>query len=246
MNNSYLILWNKNNFSDKLAKAFRKKKVITLITSKSDFERNLKRNNVQGIVILAELNWNGKKLSDFYGFEILCKLRTEHRLKCPIAICSFMPEPWLRKKFPILDFPQNHPFIRLPASPETFVEKIKKAEVADEFRLNDIITSYCDPKGKLRNLINHGGGFRQIIRANEKLVANKSFFNQCKSDLALFEEYINGNLFNKNVIEIGQKLITEFKQALQSKNTNRFLEAKQLFLKLLDELSANKDNNSKL
>lgn len=199
-------------------------------------DRN-KLNRADGIIILAELNWNGKKLSDFYGFEILCQLRTEHRLRCPIAVCSFMPENYLKKKFPILEFPQHHPFIRLPASPETFAERIQKAEIADEPRLNDIISSYCDPRGRLIKLLTHGKGFRRITRNVQVNTPDDSLWSDCNEDLALLRNYLVNKLLGSSILSLGNTLAAKLEESIRTRNLQGLLSAKSLFDSLLSELA---------
>lgn len=200
-----------------------------------------KLNQAKGIVVLAELNWNGKKLSDFYGFEILSQLRAEHRIKCPIAICSFMPELYFRKKFPILEFPQHHPFVRLPAEPQTILSALEKAEFADEYRLNDIIISYCDPRGRLMKLITHGKGFRQITRNLSVYPSDDSLWSSCQDDLALLKNYLMNKLLGNTISMVGTKLVIKLEEAIQSRNLEMLLATRSAFDTLLTELGNSKN-----
>lgn len=234
-----LVFWNRT-YPDFLTQYFGQGNIYCGLSELSENDGK-KLSQARGIVILAELNWNGKKLSDFYGFEILSRLRAEHRLKCPITVCSFMPEPWLRKKFPILEFPQHHPLVRLPARPEMFVEKIEKAEFADEFRLNDIIMSYCDLKGRLVGLITHGKGFRHITRALRKDEASDSLFSNCLDDLALLKNYLMNKALGDTISILGAKLVVKLQEAIQLRNFEMLLATRSVFDSLVSELRNSKN-----
>lgn len=236
-----LFIWNDNDYAKfALSSSFGVNSFISLFKKFQDVIKN--QQEFDSIVILAELSLDGKKLCDFYGFEILCQLRAEHRLKCPIAVCSFMPEAWLRKKFPILEFPQHHPFIQLPASPETFIERVQKAEIADEPRLNDIIVSYCNPKGRLIRLLTHGEGFRQITKNIQINNADDSFWFACKDDLSLLRTYLVNKAFGETVLSLGSTLAEKLEEAINKKNISILISIKSLFELLIDELVKLKDS----
>ncbi len=59
-----LILWNDNKFSKKLSTVLEPK---CIAVSASEFKQ--KRNGKKKLLVLAELNWNNKNLSHFYGYE---------------------------------------------------------------------------------------------------------------------------------------------------------------------------------
>lgn len=230
-----LICCNKNDIELHLQRLCGKENIIPSLT---DLESILIQNAyIGGIIVYSELKWEHHKLSTFYGFDLLCVFRTEYRLKCPIAICSFMPEPWLRKKFPILDFPQHHPFIHLPASPDAFIEKIEKAEVADEPRLNDIIISYCDLKGRLIKLITHGKGFRQITRNAGVNNGYDSLWSDCYDDLALLRSYLSNRALGKTVLSIGFEVEAKLQKAITEKNLDNLLVTKPIFDRFMNELA---------
>lgn len=229
-----IIICNEDRYTPHISNALGDANVIT---SESELIALSKYGIPEHVIILAELRLGNKKLSDFYGFEILCQLRAEHRLKCPIAVCSFMPEPWLRKKFPILEFPQHHPFIRLPASPETFIEKIEKAEVADESRLNDIIISYCHLKGRLIKLITHGAGFRQITRSLNVKQENDSLWSSCQDDLALLKTYLSNEALGSTILATGEKLVGKLHEAIQSRKVETLYSTKPIFDTFLGKIA---------
>lgn len=232
-----IIFWNKSQYATDISEALGD---VDVITSELELIAPSKNCAIKHVIILAELTWNDRKLSDFSGFEILCQLRAEHRLRCPIAVCSFMPESWLRKKFPILEFPQHHPFIRLPASAETFIEKIQKAETADEPRLNDIISSYCDPKGRLIRLITHGKGFRQITRNVGVIQGDDSLWSTCSDDVGLLRKYLVNKLLGNTILSLGNELAANLEEAIRARNLQNLLATKPTFDALLNELAKGK------
>lgn len=65
MSKDTLILWNDNEFSKKLGKALEPSNIAV---SEEDFKQKL--NGKKKLLILAELNWNNKNLSHFYGYEL--------------------------------------------------------------------------------------------------------------------------------------------------------------------------------
>ncbi len=68
------------------------------ILEESDFNKILKKkDNIKAIVILAELEWNRKRLTDFYGFEIALELRRKYKLLCPLIITSILGLSYFEK-----------------------------------------------------------------------------------------------------------------------------------------------------
>ena len=79
--------------------------------------------DVESIIILAELPWNGKKYSDFYGFDVACELRLKFQLMAPIIIVSFMPEEFFQDnyKYNILKARGTN-FLQLPFESEELLK----------------------------------------------------------------------------------------------------------------------------
>ena len=100
------------------------------------------------IFILAELDWHGNKLTDFYGVALARKLRLNN-IKCPIFICSFMPENFLitKRQFKILNV-RSHYFIRLPKG----IEEDLEISTLDEMELMDCKMHYCGVEGAIREI----------------------------------------------------------------------------------------------
>jgi len=55
------------------------------------------KENVKAIVILAELNWQGREYKDFHGFEIALELRRKYKLLCPLIIISILGQSYFEK-----------------------------------------------------------------------------------------------------------------------------------------------------
>jgi len=231
--NQILFIWHVDSYISRLSRLLAG---IQNVSSKEEMESFSKWSEVRGVVVSAEIRWDMRQPAELYGFEILSILRAELRLKCPIAICSFLSEPWLRRRFPILDFPQHHPFMHLPASPETFIQTLREGEEADEYRLNDIIMSYCDLRGRLAKLITHGNGFRQITRTLGLDKAADSLFFYCLDDLQLFRKYLMNGALGETILTLGHELEVNLRKAIQSKSTEQLLATKTDFDSLLFEL----------
>ncbi len=177
-----------------------------------------------GIVIVAELTWNGKRFSDFYGIEVLQRLRFEHRIKCKTVICSPQTEDFLRKQFPILDFTQHHPLIKPPVLSAALVDILDKSEkIEDESRLVDIITKYCDPIGRMMHLLDHRKGFRYLWVAWSEDSITENVVSGCKEDLLILKRYLRNDVFDSAVVANGKAL---YEYMIHSLNTN---DVKKLF-----------------
>jgi len=129
MNPAILCGWNQEPFADRLAG----EPGLTVCCDQENFLTRLTE-PVQAVILAAELTWSGQATGAFYGFEMLCRLRAELGLGCPVVMASFMEGEWLRRRFPILDFQSHHPLVRLPARPQTLRQAAMNAKQADRFR----------------------------------------------------------------------------------------------------------------
>ena len=91
------------------------------IVSESEFE-NLVADEVANysrIVIIAELLWQDKKYTDFYGIDIAVLLRLKLKVLSPVCILSFLPKDYFEKcneiKYNILRA-RGSCFVQLPVS----------------------------------------------------------------------------------------------------------------------------------
>ena len=126
------------------------------------------------IFILAELDWHGHKLTDFYGLTIARKLRLNN-IKCPVFICSFMPEEYLTTKvqFKILCF-RSHYFIHVPKGIQEDIE----ISPLEEMELMDCKMHYCGIEGAIR----------EIYHRKQYALPEKNFQKASKFILDLLEE----------------------------------------------------------
>ncbi|MBN1999761.1 hypothetical protein JW935_19555, partial [candidate division KSB1 bacterium] len=141
-----------------------------------------------GALILAEVTAENHLRSDFYGFELLCRLRAEYRWTCPVGIASFMPPVYLSSRFPILDYPQHHPFLQLPATPASVENLFSETEPVGKARLNEIVMFYCDPLGRLIHLLTHGRAFH-VLYKNKR--PDRDFSVKFASDLEQLKRYLD-------------------------------------------------------
>jgi CheY-like chemotaxis protein len=154
---SVIFLCNPGALSNYLSSIYGAKCIIT--SSKALDQADLSA--ASALVILAELNWDSKLKSQFYGIDILRKLRAERRLIHPVVFCSFLPLSYFASnpKYEILKVP-GHTFIQLPFRPkkdETIVNYIKRnlgAPLSEEL-LDDIVDHLCDAKGLIHEIHHH-------------------------------------------------------------------------------------------
>jgi len=121
---------------------------IELISKENVIPEPLVFGDLDAIFILAELDWHGHNLTEFYGITIARKLRLNN-FKGPIFICSFMQEEYLSSKgqFKILGF-RSHYFLHLPVG---IVENIEVSPL-NEMELLDCKMHYCGIEGSIREI----------------------------------------------------------------------------------------------
>lgn len=128
---SILALWNKQVPTSS-------NQNILWLTDLNELNNSL-LSNFQSIAILAELGWNGKKYSDFYGFDIACELRLKHKLLKPIVIASFMPETFFQNnyRYNILKA-RGTSFLQLPFTFEELQKSLNEIRPLTQASLSDI------------------------------------------------------------------------------------------------------------
>jgi len=97
MEDCYLIICDKQ-LKSYFAK-WKKNKNLRFITSKTEFEELVADEIAifSHIIIFAELQWQNKKYTDFYGFDIAVSLRLRFKLLTPICILSFLSKLYFDK-----------------------------------------------------------------------------------------------------------------------------------------------------
>ncbi len=202
---SLLLIWKDSNFAREL---------IEKIPAFTWFDINrplaeLKDVEIEtGVLLPAEAAAGQHKRSDFYGFEILYHLRHQFRWSCPVGIASFMPLAYLRQRFPILDYPQHHPYLQLPAAPASVRTLFDRAEPAGQCRLNEIIRNYCDPVGRLIRLLTHGYALNVLYKKRQP---GPHFTKKLKADIKLLERYAIDLSVPGDVHNLVRQLLTELK-----------------------------------
>lgn len=166
-----LIICSEGPFVAKLQTRFKPENILTSEAVLKEALPNV-RDEVQSIVVLAELSWGGRRLSEFYGLEVVRRLRVEYRLHCPIIVCSFMPESFFlpdaddeehagwKATYNLLEAP-GHTFRSLPFD-FTKLNEHTGSPLSD-ILLDDILESLCDLEGLL-NEIEHD--LRQAVVLN--------------------------------------------------------------------------------
>lgn len=128
------------------------------------------------IFILAELDWHGHELADFFGLTIAQKLRL-NGIICPVFICSFMPYDYLLKEAQckILGF-RGHYFIHLP---DSYKENIEISPLY-ELELLDCKMHYCGIEGAIRD----------IYHRKQHILSENNLDNAKKQFVSLIEEIL--------------------------------------------------------
>lgn len=167
MESDTICVWNEEAFAYILQQRF------TVLRSESELQlANLPQ--AKRMFILAELTWDDRKLSDFYGFVVLKKLRFELRLRCPVIVCSFWPKSLFhlseetsfnqrkQRLFNVLDLP-GQSFLPLPFGVHDLeghvsepLSRTELEQVIDSFfdldEVGDLVGSDSHPGTLLQNL----------------------------------------------------------------------------------------------
>jgi len=129
MNDNYLIIC--DNRQKSYFSKFEEGKDFSFVTSEAEFETlrsDKKIEQYNRIIIFAELSWDGKNYSDFYGIDISIRLRMELRALAPICILSFLPKNYFNNKeevrFNVLKV-RGSAFCQLPSTFETIENSLK-------------------------------------------------------------------------------------------------------------------------
>ena len=157
--------------------------------------------DLDAIFILAELDWHNHKLTDLYGVRVAQKFRLAN-VKCPIFICSFLPESYLIKnrQYKILTF-RGHYFIHLPEG----IRNDYEITPLDEIELLDCKMHYCGIEGAIRDIYH-----------NKQHIIYEENFDKAKSQIfELLNEIINLN----DLPEYLKPEIEKLKKQVQDKTT---------------------------
>lgn len=202
------------------------KRICTIVDSTNFFNSIISTNNTVDVIscyhdfsksifsrydiifILAELKWQTKKRTDFFGLELVKQLRTIHKVTCPIVVCSFLQ---VFKKHEFFKAP-GHYLIQLPLS----LSSLDQYEGIDDELLNDINIHLFDSEGV----------FHTMMHDLENKLASLS---QTFQDKKVLVQYLNEILDKKfmdaeNVIEAEKR--TEYnriKECIKTELENEIL-----------------------
>ncbi len=116
------------------------------------------------------LNWNGQKLSSFYGFYIAQLIRTQKKSKSPIIFYSPLPKEYFEQKskkeikYKIL-FGRATGYLETPFNEALLNTYIKEIHPLTKAALHDEVTMLCDLKGIVIEKINHNLKFGSNVDA---------------------------------------------------------------------------------
>lgn len=138
MNIKRIIIWGNTNcpyIENEIQLIIKDEEIAYALFSK----QQVSINNINMIVILAELAGSGKKYSDFYGFDIACELRLKHKILTPIVMVSFMPETFFQDnyKYNILKA-RGTDFLQLPFESEELIKSATEIRPLTQASLADI------------------------------------------------------------------------------------------------------------
>ena len=100
------------------------------VVSEAEFDKLIADEvaNYQRVIVFAELQWQGKQISDFYGIDIAVLLRLRLKALAPICILSSSPKNYFNKfeetKYNILRI-RGTCFCQLPCSFEAIKDSLK-------------------------------------------------------------------------------------------------------------------------
>lgn len=186
-------------------------------------------NSFDSIIILAELTWNGKLFSDFYGFEIAIRLRLKHKIILPIIMVSFLPESFFNsnKNYDILKA-RGTGFIQLPFLKNALSDLAINIRPLSQASLADISSLLLNP----RHLIDR---FTHDIRFE----LDK---NVLREKIKLIFEDIPTNLNKTNYWnELAKKIVS-----VDISENEFYLLKKEIVLKLNTLLMPDFDNNTEI
>ncbi len=206
---------------------------LTPVFAETGLRRMIGEKPIPAMVVLAELQWSGHE-TDFYGMELLCQLRADRGVTCPIAVASFLSLADLRQRFPILDFSSQHPFIRLPATPREMAATARNGKPADLFRLRDIISSCCDPRGRLIKLLTHGTGLRNLVRCPGTLTAIE--MQALQDDDRLLRRYLQHSFLEKSIEAKTWELVNQLERMFIEASAENIASAQKTLQNLIRAL----------
>ncbi len=170
------------------------------------------------VYILAELKWDGKKRTGFYGFQIAKELRYKYKVLCPIIFCSFMPA-FDKMKYPGAEilYTPGHYLLQLPDKPLP----LENYKGIDMDTLEDINFDLLDPNNQMHNLMHDTNGrcpdIVQNLKTNEEKKQGVRGFLSGK--LEIFSQKIHPDK-KRDFENIKESLFVEIDTIIDKKDFN--------------------------
>jgi len=177
--------------------------------------------NYNRIIIFAELMWQDKKYTDFYGIEIAVKIRSDKNALSPICVLSFMPKFYFHKEeviYNILEV-RGTTFCQMPCSFKTIEDSLNSIIPLSAATLA-FMPLYLD---EIKNLIGE-------INHNLRIKSEKKQIELTLSKINHFSRYENFN----DLLTIRDEILIAFGE----ENHEKFEYAKK---KLVEKLNTQPD-----
>jgi CheY-like chemotaxis protein len=203
-----LVLCNPNHFAKKIISAC---KIGNMVTGFDQFSKSLSQiHSYDGMVILAELDWNEKgekqQLQNYYGITLAQNLRLKHRINLPILFVSFQnPERVLKDQRNEIIASVGHSYCQLPSHPKEWADILKQASPLNELQLSDISYNFCNVFGLVGEVFHRiKGTAREKLGRKESLTDVIQYITDSLSELN--ELLVDNEPAGKAVEELKSKL----------------------------------------
>jgi hypothetical protein len=165
-----LIFWNRDFYSLNLRKQFGESAVLC---SESEARDALKAHDAQGLIILAELDWNDHHLSDLYGIEFVKRcVRAEYQKKEPILFVSFLDmDDILTEPSREIIIAVGHNVEELPTNPERWLMTLQTALPLTELQRIDVLYNLCNVAGLIGEVVHRMKGQIRTLLARDAQAA---------------------------------------------------------------------------
>lgn len=180
-----------------------------------------KEDNSSTYLINIHLNWNDRKLSSNYGFDIANLIRSQKKSKAPIIFYSPIQQSYFEKlskkeiKYKIL-FGRGSGFIEIPSNKSEISKQANGIHQLSDAALHDVVTMLCDLRGIVIDKLNHDLKFESNI---DEVVANVTPYLSKQQ-----RQLINLDSF-----------LSEIKARVKEKDRNGFLNEKLKFITLCNQ-----------
>jgi CheY-like chemotaxis protein len=148
-----LFIWNHETDLSEIGNPDDSNDAAEWITSSAHLEALVESERFEKCFLLAELNWDGRSLTQFYGFKVLRKLRIKLQALFPVFICSTFPFNFFSEKGGVYNIfrAPGHAFIHLPQNVFKFKPKQPVLPLTRNL-LQDINYHFFDVNGLLDEL----------------------------------------------------------------------------------------------